>query len=312
MRFYLIRVPYQSFSFFPVVMTTLLRKAARQFLQFYPVEYGKYSILQRLYFPYLVPQKTVTEQVRMRAGFVMNLQPIELLQAHLYLFSTYELPTTRFITRFLQKDDIVFDIGANIGYMSMYCAKLIGQQGKVYAFEPERNNYAALQEHLRLNAMTNILPQRLAATSSPTTLRLYLATDNYGAHSTIFNPDTLTQEYEEVQGITLDSFVDSEKIDSIALVKIDVEGAEFEVLQGMKSILKQQRPVLVIELNESLQQQRGLSANALKQQLLEEFDYTFFSTDEKGFLHRTSPKEFENSICVPSEKIRQIHHLVKS
>jgi FkbM family methyltransferase len=266
------------------MIRTLLRQTARQILQFYPIEYGKYSILQRLYFPFLAPAQRHMEAVKMRAGFTMQLTPTELLQAHLYLFSTYELPTTRFIARYLKNNDVVLDIGANIGYISMFCANAIGKGGKIYAFEPERNNYAALQQHIALNSFTNIYPQRLAATSIPTTLRLYLASDNYGAHSTIFNPDVLTQEYEEVQGITLDNFVQEQNIADIALVKIDVEGAEHEVLQGMKTILSKHRPVLVIELNETLQQQRGLSSDAIKQQLLNENNYTIFSTDERGFL----------------------------
>ena len=285
------------------MIRTLLRQTARQILRFYPIEYGKYSILQRLYFPYLAPAQRHAEAVQMQAGFTMQLTPTELLQAHLYLFSTYELPTTRFIAHYLKNNDVVLDIGANIGYISMFCAKAVGKGGKIYAFEPEHNNYAALQQHITLNSFTNIFPQRLAATSSPTTLRLYLASDNHGAHSTIFNPDVLTQEYEEVQGITLDSFVEEQNITKIALVKIDVEGAEYEVLQGMKTILQHQRPIVIMEVNDALQLQRGMSLEAIKKEIFTQYDYQIFSTNEMGKLIPYQGQKFENNIFVPAEKI---------
>jgi FkbM family methyltransferase len=285
------------------MIRTLLRKTARQLLRFYPIEYGKYSILQRLYFPYLLPAKPERETVVMRAGFKMQLQPTELLQAHLYLFGTYELPTTRFIARYLKDNDVVLDIGANIGYISMFCAKAVGKGGKIYAFEPERSNYAALQQHIGLNSFTNIYPQRLAATNFPTTLRLYLASDNHGAHSTIFNPDVLTQEYEEVQGITLDSFVEEQNITKIALVKIDVEGAEYEVLQGMNVILQRQRPVVVMEVNDAIQSKREMSLEVMQKEILTHYDYQIFSTNEMGTLIPYQGQKFENNVFVPSEKV---------
>ena len=246
----------------------------------------------------------------MRGGFKMILTPIELLQAHLYLFSTYELPTTRFITRFLQKDSIVVDIGANIGYVTMFCAKILENSGAVYAFEPQAENYKLLQQHIELNNFQNIVPQKFAVTSTPTTLRLYLATDNHGAHSTIFNADVMTENYEEVQGLTLDSFVEEKRFSKLDLVKIDVEGAEFEVLQGMQNVMRSFRPVIIVELNEMLQQQRGMSSNSIKSMLIE-YGYTIFSPTEQGFLQNTASTPFENSICVPNEKITQLNNLLK-
>jgi FkbM family methyltransferase len=291
-------------------MKSFLRKLARALLQFYPREYGKYSILQKLYFPYLSSSNLSTEVVRMRAGFRLYLRPVELLQAHLYLFSTYELPTTNFVRRFLKEGDVVLDIGANIGYMSLFFAQCVGTSGKVYAFEPEQENYQALLANIALNSAQNIMPQRQAATDVEKMLKLYLAQDNFGAHSTVFNDETLTDKYEEIQGAPLDTFVQKNQLDKIALVKIDVEGAEYEVLQGMKQILKQQRPILIVELNDSLQRKRGLSFASISEELKTEYDYQFFSTTESGHLIESQKHEFENSIFIPTEKMNQFKSIV--
>jgi FkbM family methyltransferase len=286
-------------------MKSFLRKIARILLQFYPREHGKFTILQKLYFPYLSSPNQSAEIVTMRAGFQLYLKPVELLQAHLYLFGTYELPTTNFVHQFLKTGDVVLDIGANIGYMSFFFSQCVGASGKVYAFEPEQKNHQALLDNIALNKSHNIVIQRLAATDIAKTLKLYLAQDNFGAHSTVFNDETLTENYEEILGIPLDTFVQEKQIDKITLVKIDVEGAEYEVLQGMKQILKQQRPVLIVELNDALQRKRGLSFTAISEELNKQYDYQVFSTTESGKLVEPQKHEFENSIFIPTEKIHQ-------
>lgn len=291
-------------------MKSILRKLARALLQFYPREYGKYSILRKIYFPYLSSSNLSTEVVRMRAGFRLYLRPVELLQAHLYLFGTYELPTTNFVRRFLKVGDVVLDVGANIGYMSLFFGQCVGTNGKIYAFEPEHQNHQALLANIALNNAHNIIAQRQAATDVEKALKLYLAQDNFGAHSTVFNDETLTEAYEEIQGIPLDTFIQKNQLDKIALVKIDVEGAEYEVLQGMKQILKQQRPILIIELNDALQRKRGLSFASISEELTIEYDYQAFSTTEAGYLIEPQKHAFENSIFIPTEKMNQFKSIV--
>ncbi len=298
-----------------IIIKTILRKIARQILQFYPREYGKYSILQRVYFPYLAPKASDTKPVTvtMRDGFSMNLAPTELLQAHLYLFGTYELPTTNFVRRVLKSGNIVVDIGANIGYMTLFCSKYVGSQGKIYALEPEQRNYRALQDNIQINSITNVIPLQLAATAEETTLKLYLASDNHGAHSTIFNESRLTTTFEEIQGKPLDSIALAENITTIDLVKIDVEGAEYEVIQGMDTILKHQRPILVIELNHELQHGRGLTVEEFKSSMAERWNYRAFSILESGMLvEATQSYGFENGIFLPTEKLSTFAHVISS
>ncbi len=287
-------------------MKSVFRFLFRTILQYYPREYGKYTLLRKLYFPYLHSDTISASIVRMRAGFRLHLLPNELLQAHLYLFGTYELPTTNFIRRFLKKGDCVIDIGANIGYISLFCAQCVGKEGVVYAFEPEIKNYEALGANIALNGVQNIITQRLAVTEVETKLKLFLAEDNLGAHSTIYNEDALTQDYEEIDGMPLDIFTSRNSIVKIDLVKIDVEGAEYEVLKSMKDILQNQRPVIIMEFNNSLQVKRGLSIEKIRKEIFEPNKYQIFSTTESGKLIPFQDQKFENSVLLPDEKISQM------
>jgi FkbM family methyltransferase len=294
-------------------MKTLIRKVLRLFLQFYPREHGKYTILQKLYFPYLAPTENEIEFVTMRRGFRMKLQPKELLQAHLYLFGTYELPVTNFLQHFLKTGDTVIDVGANIGYMTLFCSWCVGSSGKVYSFEPEQRNYEILQEHLHLNNVSNVTPLQYAATHKATELRLYLALGNDGAHSTFYNPDTLTQEFETIQGVPLDSLLDTFHLQSLQVVKIDVEGAEYEVIQGMAKLLTHFRPVLIVELNNEAQRGRGLSASEIKKRMLEQWNYQAFSLLENGCLtNNAAHKSFENAVFLHKEIVASFKHLIQS
>lgn len=321
-------------------LRSLARTVLRALLQFYPRERGKYSILQRLYFPYFAPrlaEHMLPQTVKMRAGMKMTLMPTELLQAHLYLFGTYELPTTRFMMRFLRNGDTVIDVGANIGYISLLCARCVGKHGRVLALEPETRNFEALKEHIALNCFDNtILPIQAAATAEETMLTLYLAHDNNGAHSTVVHHDSVGTAVEKIQGKPLDAIIADAGIEpeSIALVKIDVEGAEYDVLQGMKKILAlphsqsevlsdqsevlvveslkhKRRPVLIVELNHETQQAAGHSVNEVIATLTQRWCYELFLTNEHGWLSKpTGDTGFENGVFIPSERLHEVQSLL--
>jgi FkbM family methyltransferase len=288
-------------------MKRLLRKIARGILQFYPEEYGKYTILQKVFFPLLAPRTDDFEHITMRDGIKLRLNPRELLQAHLYLFGTYELPTTRFMRRFLKQGNVALDVGANIGYISLLFSQCVGEHGTVLSLEPEQANFRALSEHIRMNNASNIVALQEAASTQAGTMKLYLFDDNYGAHSLVTGGGG--QHFTEVATDTLDNIVQRHGLSTIHLIKIDIEGAELEALQGMSQILKTHRPVLILEMNEEAQQQRNSSTQVLKD-ILHEHGYTPFSLTNKGFLTPYTPKPFENTVFIPSEQSAELRNFM--
>ncbi len=153
---------------------------------------------------------------------------------------------------------VIFDIGANIGVYSLSLYKVAKC---IYAFEPERKNFNDLVNNLKINSIKNIKPIMKAMTEvSHQTLPLHLSDKDTGWHS-------LSISYGEndqmVKTVSVDDFVESEKIQGIGLIKIDVEGAELGVLKGAKYTLSQFHPVILIEFNKPRTELAGYKLNDL-------------------------------------------------
>jgi FkbM family methyltransferase len=162
-----------------------------------------------------------------------------------YVFGTHEYEVTQTIQRVVKSSWVVVDLGAHIGYFSLLLSKTVGASGKVIAFEPLPENFAVLEENIRLNSCTNVVLENLAVGDSggPSTLR---ANDE--------NPLTSTSSLEHgravvpVDVIRLDDYLLLRK-ERVHFVMMDVEGAEAAVLRGMQQTLAEHRPVLLIELH---------------------------------------------------------------
>jgi len=157
----------------------------------------------------------------------------------------YEEGTTKVFKRVLRKGMTVFDIGACTGYYSLIASKIVGEKGKIFAFEPHPINYKWLKRSIEINNFTNIIPLNKAVSDkSGSTIRLFYSIDNISDHSIVL---TENRDCIEVETITLDKFCQENHI-LPDVVKMDVEGAEILVLKGMEKILEKcNEPILFIE-----------------------------------------------------------------
>jgi FkbM family methyltransferase len=131
-----------------------------------------------------------------------------------------------------KKGDIVIDVGAAFGFYSIVASKMVGQQGKVVAIEPQPDSFEMLNKNIKLNSLTNISTLNYAVSSKKTTLKLYssysILQERAGQ-----NP----QQHIEVSADTLDNLLGQLDLDKANWIKVDVEGAELEVLKGAEGIL---------------------------------------------------------------------------
>ncbi|MGD1701216.1 FkbM family methyltransferase [Dapis sp. BLCC M229] len=95
----------------------------------------------------------------------------------------YESEIFQLICRFLGRNDSFIDIGAHIGYYSILAAKIVGSQGKVFAFEPELSNYQKILENINLNHLNNIKLFNLAVGSETKQTQIFFNQDNDGGHA---------------------------------------------------------------------------------------------------------------------------------
>jgi FkbM family methyltransferase len=162
----------------------------------------------------------------------------------------------------LIKDKSFIDIGANIG---IYSLSLYKTAKEVYAVEPERNNFERLNKIIKQNAIMNITSLKLALYSTDNhRVNLYTSSKDAGWHSLSINYENKSQQ---VNTITLDTLISKQKIKNIGLIKIDVEGAEYEVLKGANKTLTRIHPPVIIEFNRP----RALLGNHSIEQLYKEF-----------------------------------------
>jgi len=156
----------------------------------------------------------------------------------------YEYPLPIIMATIIKEGDMVVDIGANRGQYTIFLSKLVGQRGKVYAFEPDPRNFLFLKHRIRKLKRNNVIIERKAVGNKKTKVKFYI--DKLTGRSSIYN-DVTTSIISciEIDMISLDEYFHDFK-GEFALIKIDVQGAEALVLYGMKDLIKKVK-VLIFE-----------------------------------------------------------------
>jgi FkbM family methyltransferase len=154
------------------------------------------------------------------------------------------------LERFTPKEgDIVIDIGANIGRYTIVSSKLVGKTGKVVAIEADVDTFQLLKRNVALNNLTNVLPLNIAVFSTKTRIKLYEQSVSAKYNSLLWSRAKQTEKYVEINADTLDSILELNRISQVNWIKIDVEGAELEVLKGRTKTLSSRNIDLLIEIH---------------------------------------------------------------
>jgi FkbM family methyltransferase len=197
-----------------------------------------------------------------------------------FLLSGYDTPITIVAKRFLKKGDIVADIGAHVGLVTRPLARIVGPEGRVYAFEPDPALFSLL-EYNTAN-LPQVEVQRLAISDRTHTATFHL-------HPTSGMSNSLVNAWEggspiEVRCASFDDWVGRNFISEIRLVKIDVEGAEPLVLRGMlRALSSANSPHIVMEFCP-----KNLGSKDSEKEIFEVFEnygHAVHAIDEKGTLH---------------------------
>jgi len=158
----------------------------------------------------------------------------------LMVSGVYEKYETELFKKLVKPGMTVVDIGSNIGYYSLIAAKLAGNNGKVYAFEPEPNNYNLLVKNIKINNYANIIPIQKAVSNKRGNTKLFIDKINLGNPSfSKNNVPTPKEGFAEVEAITLDEFFENVVKDSkVDFIKMDTQGAEGLIVEGAGEVLK--------------------------------------------------------------------------
>ncbi|MGQ0677059.1 MAG: FkbM family methyltransferase [Rhodospirillales bacterium] len=160
----------------------------------------------------------------------------------------YEPVETAVVEARLRPGMTAIDAGANIGHYAMIAARAVGPDGRVAAFEPDAENHAALAANLALNGIENAAPEKLALGAKAGELTLYRDAANRGGHSLIRENVQKQAGSARVGVVALDDYAALKLAGRrIGFIKIDVQGAEAQVLAGAAKVLARDAPDLLIE-----------------------------------------------------------------
>jgi len=150
----------------------------------------------------------------------------------LWMYGEYEPEETQLMLSLVLEGDMVIDICANIGYYTCLFAKKVGEKGIVHAFEPDLQNIKILQRNIELNKLKNVKVHPIALSNKTGRAKLYISEDNKGDHTLV---PINNRDVSEVQTSTFDELFGNSG--NVRLIKIDVQGFELKVLNGMQETL---------------------------------------------------------------------------
>ncbi len=164
--------------------------------------------------------------------------------------------------------DLVVDIGGNIGSFALYAAAK-ARAGQVVSVEPIQDNYRLLVQNIKMNGFDNVLAKQAALVPRRKTVRIYLGTLGFGSHSILPVLAQQRQRFEDVEGITLADLFEEYQLPHCDFLKMDCEGAEFEILREMDLDLCRRISKLVVEYHTLPDRDKYEQAHELVDRLVE-------------------------------------------
>lgn len=194
---------------------------------------------------------------------------------------SYEMAKQLAFASRLAPGQVVYDLGANVGFYTVLAARGVGSAGQVHAFEPLPDNVKFLRRHVELNQLKNVSIHACAVSNVTGKLRFAFG----GDRSTGRLDDSGSFE---VDAITLDEFVFSRGSALPCVIKIDVEGAELCVLEGARQVLEKAKPAIFLATH-------GDTVRQACYQLLRSFHYRVCGVDGKP------PDQTDELLCIGGE-----------
>lgn len=200
---------------------------------------------------------------------------------HGYWLGSYELHKRQAFERAIKPGMVVYDIGANVGFYSLLAAHLSGKEGKVYAFEPLHRNVEFIRRHTALNRFANI--------------EIFEAAVAEANGEALFDPGASIAMGHlsdtgsiRVRQVSLDALLAVGDLQPPDVIKIDVEGAEYEVVSGAQTMIQNHRPLIFLDTH-------GRDAHEKTLTFLQGFGYQFEIIDGRPLA------ESRELIAKPSE-----------
>jgi FkbM family methyltransferase len=224
----------------------LLSYPARLYLRYAPFRRGK-GLIENLVIRACIPASSQFN-IRLPSGDQILMTGREKIGTYLLIYETFELAELRYCSTNVAPGSTAIDVGANVGIFSLTLSHIVADAGGVIAIEPSPANFARLISHIKINSRTNIRALQIAAGRENGIARLNVDVDPaFGA--AIPEASAYSRGGPEicVDVRTLDDIWNEQNRPRIGFIKIDVEGAEAEVILGAEHLITTCQPILLVE-----------------------------------------------------------------
>jgi FkbM family methyltransferase len=224
----------------------LISNALRFYLKYSPITEGKKNLVNALRRFSIPPLDFVVST--MKDGYKLKLNLKNKEHVHMFLYSEHDERYERgVLKRIIRNGDLIWDIGANIGYYTLLFSSL-SPNGKTIAFEPASHTRKMLEENVILNKKTNISIQDFALGNDDAEAQIFFSDSHHAEGTASLIKDHGKDNSEKIK---------IKKIDSLDLksfpdfIKIDVEGLHNEVLKGGKAFFRHHSPLMMVEIKDT-------------------------------------------------------------
>lgn len=190
-----------------------------------------------------VIRSIVPAQVR-RNGAQIVLNPSDPVISAALTFSVYEKAETKFLCGQFRPGMTFLDIGANVGYYTALASVRLKGEGRIISLEPDPENFSYLQKTVKANGFSNVDCIQKAASNVPGKVTLYTSRDNRGDNRLYAND--LSDSKVDVECVVLDDLMASLGVRQLDLVKIDVQGFEYNVIAGLRETLRRSPKCVIL------------------------------------------------------------------
>jgi FkbM family methyltransferase len=249
--------------------------------------------------------ETVTDSYR--GKFTVFINSKYLIERRIFI-DNYERENLAVMSSIVSPGDVVFDVGANVGAITLPLAESVGPTGQVHCFEPGIPIFDRLVQNIRHNPSVSgrIFPNHVGISDKEGELiwrEFAHMPGNAGFHEP--NGNWTPSSSCRVPVTTLDAYVARNDLQRVDFIKVDTEGFEPMVLAGARQTLKKFRPVLLVETLQEYQEMPGTEYFRLIEDSMRAVDYALFKVN--GRLSTASPENHsQDTLCIPVDKISEI------
>ena len=215
----------------------------------------------------------------------------------------------KYMFDFLERNQIdcegktIIDIGANNGNFAVDFAHLVGDNGMVHSFEPQRIIYYQSCANIFLNGLDNVYCHNVAIGDSNG--HVYIDSPDYHNKENVnFGDVRIGKSGDRIEQKVLDSY----EFNDVVFIKIDVQGYESFVIDGAEKIIAKHRPYLFVEFEDHLLKEQGTSENELKAKI-EALDYVVLPFQE-GIPYQSYSGKCLDYVAIPTEKFKEFNHII--